>query len=351
MKRRKRKKEGIRCPEIVAPNAPDDFCIPELCCPDCLETPKFPSPTSCLPEAETEELEERIDAANELLLDLALSNERSEEGLMRAFEGLSGQWVELKIGEEPDEEEQAEEEQADEGVTSREIGEAGLNRSPRARKAASFPGNSNTLPQEEVTTSRSTGTLLLDEPDIAEKKPVRKGVKRKNKIYIRWQKAKKRKSNRGLQEQEPSQQETASDESVILMGRVEVVGKDFVMLKDDMKEFLIPFAQIRFIKLQNRFVHRPHEPELLDIDPCLRRSITFNFGETVASSPELIRIFFKLNLSIFLLLQLRKLVKIQLKDEVFVGIVDEVSEESVGLQMENGKLREIPFRSILFMTI
>ncbi|PLT33398.1 hypothetical protein [Bacillus sp. V5-8f] len=351
MKRRKRKKEGVRCPEIVSPNAPDDFCIPEACCPVRFDTPKFPAPTSCLPDEETKELEERINAANELLLDLALSNERPEEGMMRAFEGLSGQWVKLKIGQEDEEEEQTENMQLNEVMPPQETGEVQQSNSGRTKRAPSFSGGSRTSEnqQEEVMMSCSTDKLILDNPDIVKKKPARKGVKRKNKIYIRWQKAPKRKSSRRTQEQESLEQEMVRDESGFLAGRVKVVGKDFVLLKDGKKEFLIPFAQIRSIKLENRFVHRPHEPELLDIDPCLRRSLTFNFGETVASSPELIRIFFRMNLSMFLLLHLWKPIKIKLKGEEIEGIVVEVSQESIAIQMADEKIREVPFHSIFFM--
>ncbi|UHA59773.1 hypothetical protein KDJ21_024040 [Metabacillus litoralis] len=85
------------CPEIVPPGAPDDFCIPEQCCPDQIATPKFPSPTTCLPEEVQRELEERIDVVNELLLNLALSGEQPEEARRDAFDGLMGQFIRVKL--------------------------------------------------------------------------------------------------------------------------------------------------------------------------------------------------------------------------------------------------------------
>ncbi|WP_042224243.1 hypothetical protein [Oceanobacillus manasiensis] len=42
------------------------------------------------------------------------------------------------------------------------------------------------------------------------------------------------------------------------------------------------------------------EQELLTINPCLRRKLTFHFGETVTRSPFLVNLFFGLNLSMFL---------------------------------------------------
>lgn len=340
--KKKRRNKGFRCPEIVAPDAPDDFCILEGCCPPRLDTLKFPSPTSCLPEEETRELEGRIDAANELLLDLALSNERPEEGMMRSFEGLSGQWVEVEILTEEEEEE----------ATATNAEEAQLDSLTSVSRAPLISESSETIMHKEnQNESATTGIMLLDRPDINEEKVKRKCIKSKNKIYIRWQKVSKRRLDSRKKEQQSCEQGPAIEESGILKGRVHIVGKDFVLLKDNKKETLIPFAKIRSIKLDNRFAQPANKPELLNIDPCLRRSLTFNFGETVASSPELIQIFFKVNLSIFLLLQLNKKVKIKLSDEEIEGVVNEVSEESVGLEITDEKIREIPFQSIFFMDI
>ncbi|UPG62839.1 hypothetical protein [Metabacillus endolithicus] len=85
------------CPEVVPPGAPDDFCIPEECCPDQIPTPKYPSATTCLPEEVQRELEERIAVVNRLLLDLALSGEQPEEARRAAFDGLMGQFIKVKL--------------------------------------------------------------------------------------------------------------------------------------------------------------------------------------------------------------------------------------------------------------
>ncbi|MCL7746116.1 hypothetical protein [Halalkalibacter alkaliphilus] len=99
----------FRCPPFVPADAPDDFCIPEECCPKQIPTPKFPSPTSCLPEDVLEELEERIRAANQLLLSLALNRRNRAEGaahieeeerLREAFEGLLGQCIRVQVAKE-----------------------------------------------------------------------------------------------------------------------------------------------------------------------------------------------------------------------------------------------------------
>jgi len=75
----------------------NDFCIPEACCPERFPSPKLPSPTDCLPPNELEQVLEEIEAANELLLDIALDSERPiNETYQKVFDGLIGLRVEIK---------------------------------------------------------------------------------------------------------------------------------------------------------------------------------------------------------------------------------------------------------------
>jgi len=80
-------------------NLINDFCIPEACCPERFPSPKLPSPTDCLPPNELEKVLEEIEAANELLLDLALDSKRSiNETYQKVFDGLIGIRVEITNG-------------------------------------------------------------------------------------------------------------------------------------------------------------------------------------------------------------------------------------------------------------
>ena len=59
-------------------------------------SPQLPSPTDCLPPDELTKLLDQIRDANELLLDLALSEERSpNETYRKVFDGLTGLRVEI----------------------------------------------------------------------------------------------------------------------------------------------------------------------------------------------------------------------------------------------------------------
>lgn len=243
-------REEFCCPEAVPPDAPDDFCIPDFRCPDKIETFKFPSPTSCLPPEELEELEARIDAANELLLDLGLSDERRDEerrveAREAAFRGLLGQNVMVNL-----------------------------------------------------------------ECPIAENE----------------------------------------EENRVVKGRVHFAGRDFVIVRRGGKQMLIPYLKVCSIDLQNRFADPEEEPRLADIDPCLRRAITFNFGEVVSQSPQLIDIFFGLDLVIYLLAFLDKEVKAVLPDEVIIGELKDVTRESVTICKGENE-QEIPIEDVCFMVI
>ncbi|MEH7238319.1 hypothetical protein [Bacillus sp. JJ1562] len=238
----------FRCPEFVPANAPDDFCIPEDCCPRRKKQPKFPSPNSCLPLDELEELEARIALANNFLLDLALSEQREpNEIFQRAFDGLVGQKVSIEID---------------------------------------YPLEQN------------------------------------------------------------------SEKNTIRTGRVFLVGFDFVVIRNrNDREVIIQFEKIKLIKLnKGRFAEPIDKPQLLDIEPCLRRGITFNFGEKVASSPELIQIFFRLRFTIYILVLVGKKVEIDIDGESMVGVISEFHEESLTINMKDNH-REIPLNNICFITV
>jgi hypothetical protein len=71
------------------------FHIPLRCCPDRFPSPTLPSPTDCLPPDVLEQVIEKIRDANELLLNLALDDERPpHETYQKIFDGLAGIRVE-----------------------------------------------------------------------------------------------------------------------------------------------------------------------------------------------------------------------------------------------------------------
>ncbi|MFZ3589264.1 hypothetical protein ACOI1C_08215 [Bacillus sp. DJP31] len=238
--------EDFRCPEFVPANAPDDFCIPEQCCPERIKTPKYPSANSCLPLEELEVLDRKIDKANKRLLDLALSEERtSDEVFQAAFDGLVGQYVKV--------------------------------------------------------------VLVC----LGIQNPVR---------------------------------------NIFTRGRVCLVGFDFVVLRRGKREIIVPFEKIQFIRLDNRFAEPDEKRRLQDIDPCFRRELTYNFGAVVSSSPELIQLFYRLRLKIYLLLLVGEKVRVVMEGIQMRGTINEVHEESLTLKMK-GKKREIPFEKVCKMVI
>ncbi|WP_050181967.1 hypothetical protein [Domibacillus robiginosus] len=265
----------------------------EECCSKGENRPAFPSPPSCLPEQEQEELEAKIDETNALLLNLALSNEQSEEGRRVSFEGLVGQWAEV--------------------ILTRES-EADLPAVKRGTK----------------TKSSKDGLLKR-----------KRAARKQKKSGIVWSKAHASRKKL-LKKTRPTSRALLYKQS----GRVHIAGRDFVVLKKKEQEIIIPFSKIQSIKSFTRHPGLVKEPALIDIDPLLRRCLTFKFGETVASSPELIHLFFKITLPIFLLGCIDKKVKIVLSKKSIIGFIHEVNEETVTIVTPKKVKRIIPLESV-----
>lgn len=81
-------------------------------------------------------------------------------------------------------------------------------------------------------------------------------------------------------------------------------GLDFIIIENaDTKNIsIIPTPRVLSIQYDKKeeTTAQQLEQELLTINPCLRRKLTFHFGETVTKSPFLVNLFFGLNLSMFL---------------------------------------------------
>jgi ribosome maturation factor RimP len=235
----------FKCPSFVPAEAPDDFCIPEECCPERFPTNKYPSPSSCLPEEQLEALIKKIKEANRLLLDLSLSNAFEDDEMMEdALNGFIGMRVNLDL---------------------------------------------------DCTLQNF-------------------------------------------------------DESVQVEGKVHLVGRNFVVLHDEDKERIVPYHVIKKIQLKSCYSYEEDDRNLCDIDPCLRRAITFHFGETVSASPELINTFYGLFLDIYLLLLIDEKVNVLLNNEDMSGSLYDVHKESLTLDLRDRK-REIPFGNICYIEL
>lgn len=216
----------------------NDFCILEECCPKRFASPQFPSPTDCLPPGVLEEVREQIIDTNELLLDLALADERPlAETFQKIFDGL----VDLRV---------------------------------------------------EITNQ-------LDET---------------------------------------------------IEGRVTLVGYDFVALRKKKVVSILPYSQIEMIKPYGRFAEPYPDSELNEIDSCFRRDLTFHFGEVVSSSPELIHLFFRIRLNIYLLMFNDKRIKVKVDGSTIEGLLTDVNKEEIVLEVK-GERHIILIDKILLIRI
>jgi hypothetical protein len=275
----------------------DDFCLPDGC-PERIDTPKFPSPTSCLSEERLHALEEKIDSANRLLLDLGLSNEQSENGRRILFDGLKGQTVKIKLTCSHEEKEQHPEAEAEnepiELVEQSEI--------------------------ESKTPSQKLKTKRL----------LKKVNKKKNLLIKR--KRKLRKKNKG-----------------VIEGKVQLVGRDFVQLMEKGQKILIPFSKVCVTLTKKQFQPAVHEPSMINIDPCFRRELTFNFGETVANDPELVQLFFRIKLSMYLKTSVGERIIVKTDSERLQGIVKSVDSKNIIIDNTAGSSTRISLNSVCYI--
>ncbi|MFS0577118.1 hypothetical protein AB1K83_15880 [Sporosarcina sp. 179-K 3D1 HS] len=201
-------------------------------CPDSLSNPQLPSPTDNLPP----ELLEAIQDANDLLLDLALSDGRSaNETYQKVFDGLMGLSVEVM--------------------------------------------------------TRSG-------------KPVR--------------------------------------------GKVTLAGFDFVVLQVEEGAFIVPYSQIEKILPAGRFAETFPDPRLKDASKDCQKALTFRFGELVASTPELIHLFFRMRLEVFLLTLEARTLQVLTEDSTFHGILKQVNRGTICLSVGEKEV-EIPLSRVCLM--
>ena len=117
-----------------------------------------------------------------------------------------------------------------------------------------------------------------------------------------------------------------------LAGIVHLSGFDFVSIRTDGKVVLLPYRQIESVHPAGKYAELYSDPELTEIDSKLRRDLIFGFGKVVASSPELIHLFFRIRLSVYLLLFEAQRMQAFLNGELVEGLLTDVDRESIVLK-------------------
>ncbi|PLT32002.1 hypothetical protein [Bacillus sp. V5-8f] len=157
------------------------------------------------------------------------------------------------------------------------------------------------------------------------------------------------------------------DKEIEILGILEEAGANFIQVNTLGHKKFIPFEKICTLKHENFQAETfEHEQELLSIDTCIRREITFNFGEIVGRSPELINIFFGIPLHLFLLsfLGCEIQVKTESDEQLISGILCLIDENQFRLQLDqeekqveennpyNGEgARTINFNAVCYISI
>lgn len=139
----------------------------------------------------------------------------------------------------------------------------------------------------------------------------------------------------------------------MVIGILEQAGRDFLMLRNIENMFFIPYNRICFIHSSPMdHTSREHEPELLNIDPCLRTEIVLNFGRVVSSDPNLVNIFFgvPLYLQLVTFFGCSVMVAVEGESEIVEGVIIESTEKAIHLQIDN-QIRQINIDEICSIKI
>ncbi|WP_062350163.1 hypothetical protein [Bacillus kwashiorkori] len=245
----------FRCPEIDFREDNEGFFIPGDCYSPKLEKLQLSSPNSCLPKEQLDELVEKIEEANQLLLDLDQdeddATEQSPDRFDRIFHRLQDQLVNINV------------------------------------------------------------------------ERVYRVVKRRNRNPIQL----KRRSH--------------------ISGVVSIVGRDFVLLENKNRKFIVPYDRIIHITRTNNSHEKVHYT--LDLDAKLRRALTFHFGEVVSRSPALILHFFTVELKFFLANFEIKNVRIISNDLKLSGKIIDTNENFLELYTGKRKTISIKYSDIDFI--
>ncbi|PID15379.1 hypothetical protein CSV63_06220 [Sporosarcina sp. P34] len=130
-----------------------------------------------------------------------------------------------------------------------------------------------------------------------------------------------------------------------ISGVVMMAAHDFTLLSREDYKIIVPYEQIESVKASGYYSEQLPKDNLKNIDPHLRRKLTFQFGKVVASSPELIQQFFKIPLAVYLLLFEGQTIKVRVGALLIEGILANVNKESIALKLAN-ETRIITIRNI-----
>lgn len=127
-----------------------------------------------------------------------------------------------------------------------------------------------------------------------------------------------------------------------IIGRLKDAGRDYIELDTvGQREFILfqricSFTHAAAETCEKFYIH---EPELLDIDPCLRRDLVLNFGKVVSSNPELFNIFFGLPLHLRLLQEIdcKVEVRMEAKEKLIKGILTSSQEKFIEVKTNEKK--------------
>jgi len=143
-------------------------------------------------------------------------------------------------------------------------------------------------------------------------------------------------------------------ETQIINGHLVDSGLDFIIIQSSVGNIvMIPFERVKKIeRLSNEQVETPPNQELLKIDACLRRALTFNFGQIVPKSPFLLNLFFGLELNLFLESYVGTLIYTKSDNDKMEreGILESITKRGIIMKIDDS-IKGIDFDQLCYIEI
>jgi hypothetical protein len=130
--------------------------------------------------------------------------------------------------------------------------------------------------------------------------------------------------------------ESNKEDDILISGMVTLAGKDFLQIIDEAKiNTIVPYHVICEVNSNERIDDVKEGKALLKLESCVRRELTFNFGNTVTSSPELFAIFFGRSLIHFLKSLINSEITVHNEGQLYTGILEKVTEEDFSIKIKD----------------
>lgn len=128
------------------------------------------------------------------------------------------------------------------------------------------------------------------------------------------------------------------EETILTLGKVSSIGRDFVMVTNLNERIWLPYHSIESANIATGIPNFSNSHQYLIFDNDLRRKLLYNFGETVSKRDVLIQQFYEESLATNLQTWEKTWVKIRADKETVYGKIQNVTQTKLLISLLNEKI-------------